>query len=278
MKKGRRRPAFFDVAGYIIMILIMAIVILPLLWMLVSSFKSDAEVIQWPPHFFPEKWVTDQYEYVLKTIPVLRMLGNTVIFAGSVTVISLFFDSLSAYAFGRMHFRGRKLLFSIMLLTMMIPFQVVMIPLYLEEFKMGILNTYAGLILPRAASAYGIYMLTSFFAGIPKELDEAARIDGMKERQIYARIIMPLAKPALVTLGIYHFMNNWNDLLYPMMLTSSVDMRTLSAGLAVLVGSNSIKFGPTLAATVISIAPLLVLFLSGQRFFMEGIATQGMKE
>lgn len=124
----------------------------------------------------------------------------------------------------------------------------------------------------------GIYMLTSFFGNIPKSLDEAARIDGMKEFQIYSRIIAPLAKPAFVTLGIFHFMNNWNDLLYPMMLTSSVEMRTLSAGLAVLVGSNSIKFGPTLAATVISIAPLLILFLFGQRFFMEGIATSGMKE
>lgn len=109
-------------------------------------------------------------------------------------------------------------------------------------------------------------MLTSFFGNIPKSLDEAARIDGMKEFQIYSRIIAPLAKPAFVTLGIFHFMNNWNDLLYPMMLTSSVEMRTLSAGLAVLVGSNSIKFGPTLAATVISIAPLLILFLFGQRF------------
>lgn len=278
MKKSRRKPALFDMTGYIVMILIMAVVLLPLIWLLVSSFKSDAEVIKWPPLFFPQEWVTNQYRYVLKTIPVLRMLCNTVVFAGSVTVISLLFDSMSAYAFGRMRFRGKNLLFVVMLLTMMVPFQVVMIPLYLEEFKLGILNTYAGLILPRAASAYGIYMLTSFFAGIPKELDEAARIDGMKERQIYARIIVPLAKPALVTLGIYHFMNNWNDLLYPMMLTSSVDMRTLSAGLAILVGSNSIKFGPTLAATVISVAPLLVLFLFGQRFFMEGIATQGMKE
>ena len=153
-----------------------------------------------------------------------------------------------------------------------------MILLYLEEFNLKILNTYLGLILPRTASAYGIYMLTSFFSGVPKSLDEAARIDGMKEFQIYSRIIAPLAKPAFVTLGIYHFMNNWNDLLYPMMLTSSVDMRTLSAGLAILVGSNSIKFGPTLAATVISVAPLLVLFLFGQKFFMEGIATSGMKE
>ena len=259
MKK--RKSAVFDVVGYIVLFLIVLIVMLPLFWLIVSSFKSDADVIKWPPHFFPSEWVATQYRYVMKAIPVLGMLKNTVIFAGCVTVISLFFDSLAAYAFSRMQFRGRKV-----------------IPLYLEEFNLKILNTYLGLILPRTASAYGIYMLTSFFSGVPKSLDEAARIDGMKEFQIYSRIIAPLAKPAFVTLGIYHFMNNWNDLLYPMMLTSSVDMRTLSAGLAILVGSNSIKFGPTLAATVISVAPLLVLFLFGQKFFMEGIATSGMKE
>lgn len=195
-----------------------------------------------------------------------------------VTVVSLFFDSMAAYAFSRMQFRGKNILFGIILLTMMIPFQIIMIPLYIEEYKLGILDSFLGLILPRASSAYGIFMLTSFFGSIPKSLDEAARIDGMKERQIYSRIIVPLAKPAFVTLGIYHFMNNWNDLIYPMMLTSSVDKRTLSAGLAILVGSNSIKYGPTLAATVISIAPLMVLFLFCQRFFMEGISTSGMKE
>ncbi|MCC8105337.1 MAG: carbohydrate ABC transporter permease [Clostridiales bacterium] len=274
----QRKLSVFNIIGYIVLIFVALVVLLPLIWLFVSSFKSDADVIKWPPHFFPAEWLMVQYRYVIKTIPVLKMLRNTVVFAGSVTVISLIFDSMSAYAFSRMQFRGRKILFNIILLTMMIPFQVIMIPLYLEEFQLGILNTYAGLILPRAASAYGIYMLTSFFSGIPKELDEAARIDGMKEGQIYARIIVPLAKPAMVTLGIYHFMNNWNDLLYPMMLTSSANMRTLSAGLAVLVGTNSIKFGPTLAATVISIMPLLILFLFGQKFFMEGIATSGMKE
>lgn len=275
--RGKKMNAF-RILSVIIPIAMMLIVMLPLLWLVVSSFKSDADVIKWPPHFFPESWVTVQYQYVVKTIPVLRMLGNTILFAGGVTLISLLIDSMAAYAFARMRFRGRNVLFGIILLTMMIPFQIVMIPLYLEEFSLKLLNTYAGLILPRAASAYGIYMLTSFFSGIPRSLDEAARIDGMKERQIYTRIIAPLAKPALVTLGIYHFMNNWNDLLYPMMLTSSADMRTLSAGLAILVGSNSIKFGPTLAATVISITPLLILFLFGQRFFMEGIAASGMKE
>ncbi len=266
------------IVEYIILFLIAAIVLVPLVWLFVSSFKSDADVIHYPPGFFPEKWVLDQYKYVGDAIPVFRMLLNTVIFAGAVTFISLFIDSLAAYAFSRLEFKGGKVIFSIILLTMMVPFQVIMTPLYIEEYKMGILNTFIGLILPRISSAYGIYLLSSFFSSIPKSLEEAARIDGMGDFGIYAKIILPLSKPALISLGIFHFMNNWNDLLYPMMLTSDVNMRTISAGLATLVGSNSIKYGPTLAATAMSILPLLVLFIAGQRFFMEGIATTGVKE
>lgn len=267
-----------DIVGNIVLIIFSLIVFIPLIWLLISSFKSDIDIIKWPPSFLPAKWVTDQYQYVLKILPVLNMVKNTVIFSGSVTVISLVIDSLAAFAFARMEFKGKKVLFSIILLTMMVPFQIIMIPLYFEEYKLGILNTLIGLILPRASGAYGIYLLTSFFTKIPKELEEAARIDGLNNFQIYRKIILPLSKPALISLGIYHFMNNWNDLLYPMMLTSDVEKRTLSAGLAILVGNNSIKYGPTLAATVISVTPLVLLFLFGQKFFLTGMSTSGMKD
>lgn len=273
-----QRKRFKFHPGTVVLVLVALIVLLPIIWLFVSSFKTDADVISWPPSFLPKEWVVTQYQYVSSVIPIIQMLRNTIIFAGSVTVISLVIDSLAAYAFSRMRFRGKNVIFGVILMTMMVPFQVIMIPLYMEEYKLGILNTFAGLILPRLASAYGIYLLASFFSGIPKSLEEAARIDGMSDIKIYAQIIVPLSKPAFVSLGIYHFMNNWNDLLYPMMLTSSVEMRTLSAGLAILVGNHSIKYGPTLAATVISITPLLILFLAGQRFFMEGIATTGVKE
>ncbi len=277
MNRERHRNYKFHI-GNVVLLFVALFVLLPIIWLFVSSFKTDADVISWPPAFWPKKWVMTQYEYVVSVIPVMNMLKNTVVFAGCVTGISLLIDSLAAYAFARMHFKGKNTIFGIILMTMMVPFQVIMIPLYMEEYLTGILNTYVGLVLPRIASAYGIYLLSSFFMGIPKSLEEAARIDGMTDINIYAQIIVPLSKPAFVSLGIYHFMNNWNDLLYPMMLTSSVEMRTLSAGLAILVGNHSIKYGPTLAATVISITPLLILFLSGQKFFMEGIATTGVKE
>ena len=267
------------VIGTLVLLLFAALVLLPLFWLGVSAFKSDADVIKWPPIFFPTEWVTTQFAYVWKVLPIARMLLNTVVFAGGVTIISLFFDSMAAYAFARMKFTGRKLLFGIILLTMMIPFQVVMIPLYMEEYKLGILNTFLGLILPRAAECLRYFHADLLLLGhTGNRWMRLRKLMVWEEWKIYLKIILPLAKPALVTLGIYHFMNNWNDLLYPMMLTSSVEMRTLSAGLAILVGSNSIKYGPTLAATVIAILPLLLLFLFGQKFFMEGIATSGMKE
>lgn len=253
-------------------------VILPVLWLLVSSFKTDAGVIQYPPRFFPQEWTLHQYAYVWKSIPIVSMLKNTLVFAGGVTPLSLLFDSMAGYAFARMHFKGSKLLFSIILLTMMVPFQIIMTPLYIEVYKLNLLDSYAGLILPRATSAFGIYMMSSFFSGLPKSLEESGRIDGMSEFRIYRSIMLPLCKPALMSLGIFHFMNNWNDLLYPLMLTSSAEKRTLSAGLAVLVGNKVIKYGPTLAATMISLIPLLVLYLFCQKYFVEGIASSGMKE
>jgi len=266
------------VVGKIISLAVAFTVLLPILWLLVSSFKTDAGVISYPPTFFPAEWTISQYLYVSRSIPVFQMLKNTIIFAGGTTIISVFLDSLAGYAFARMQFKGKNLLFSIILLTMMVPFQIIMTPLYIEVYKLGLLDTFAGLILPRATSAFGIYMMRSFFVGLPKSLEEAGRIEGMGEFRIYWSLMVPLCKPALASLAIFHFMNNWNDLLYPLMLTSSANMRTLSAGLAVLVGNKVIKYGPTLAATMISILPLLILYIFFQRYFVEGIAAEGTKE
>lgn len=253
-------------------------VVIPILWLVVSAFKTDSGVISYPPRFFPEEWTLDQFKYVTDSIPIFRMLGNTLIFAGSTTIISILFDSMAGYAFARMNFKGKKVIFSIILLTMMIPFQIIMTPLYIEEYKMNLLDNFLGLILPRATSAYGIYMMTSFFQGLLKSIEESGRMDGMGEFRIYWSLMLPLCKPAVLSLAIFHFMNNWNDLLYPLMLTSSADMRTLSAGLAVLVGNKVIKYGPTLAATLIAVLPLLVLYIFLQKYFVEGIAVGGEKE
>lgn len=277
-KRLHKRPSVGSIIGFAVTFLAALSILFPFCWLFVSSFKTDTGVIQFPPVFFPTEWTLHQYRYVGDSIPIFSMTRNTVIFAGGVTVISLLFDSMAGYAFARMHFRGSKLIFSVILLTMMVPFQIIMTPLYIEVYKFGLLDTYAGLILPRATSAFGIYMMSSFFSALPKSLEESGRIDGMGEFRIFFSIMLPLCKPALVSLGIFHFMNNWNDLLYPLMLANSANKRTLSAGLAVLVGNKVIKYGPTLAATMISLAPLLILYLFCQKYFVEGIATSGVKE
>ena len=273
-----KKVSIKNIIGILLTLLVVVSVLFPILWLFVSSFKTDAGVITYPPQFFPREWTWKQYQYVNQSIPVLKMLRNTLTFAGLTTLISVSFDAMAGYAFARMHFKGKDILFTIILLTMMVPFQVIMTPLYLEEFKLGLLDSYAGLILPRATSAFGIYMMKSFFQGLPNSLEESGRMDGMSEFRIYRSLMLPLCKPAIVSLGVFHFMNNWNDLLYPLMLTSSAEMRTLSAGLAVLVGNKAIKYGPTLAATMISLIPYLIIYIFCQRYFVEGIATGATKE
>ncbi len=262
----------------IIMIVIAASIIHPFLWLFISSFKFDSDIINYPPTLLAPTYTLKQYIEVWNRIPLLRFLLNTIIFAGAVTLISLLFDSMAGYAFARMRFRWKRELFTFTLITMMVPFQVLMIPLFVEIHKLGLLNTYWGLILPRATSAFGIYMMRSFFVSLPKDLEEAARIDGLNEFGVFFKIMLPLCKPALITLGIFHFMNNWNDLIYPLVLTSSTKMRTLPAGLATFIGERVIEYGPTLAATVISILPLLIAYIFAQKYFMQGIAMSGLKE
>jgi multiple sugar transport system permease protein len=187
------------------------------------------------------------------------------------------FDAMAGYAFARYNFKGKNALFVFILVTMMIPFQVLMIPLFIQVFKLGLLNTYGGLIFPRMADAFGIFLMRATFVSLPKELEEAARVDGMSEFGIFFKIMLPLNVPALITLGIFNLMGNWNDLLYPLMLTSSTKMRTISAGLALFVGQRTLEYGPTLAAAAISLLPLIITYIFAQRYFVQGIATSGLK-
>lgn len=259
-------------------VLVLLIVVLhPFLWLLAAVFKPEQEFMKYPPTVFSNHYTFDSFKRVWDTIPLLAFFRNTVIFAGGVMVISVFLDSMAGYALARLRFKGNKILFTIILITMMIPFQVLMIPLFVEVYKLGMLDTYWGLIIPRAASAFGIYLMRSFFIALPKDLEESGRVDGLNEFQIYWRIMLPLCKSAMVTLGIFHLMNNWNDLLYPLMMTSSTEMRTLSAGLAMFVGQRNIEYGPTLAASALALLPLLVVYVFAQKYFVQGVATSGLK-
>ncbi len=271
------RSKLLKLLSNILLMSLLVLVMFPFLWMLLASFKNSSAIISWPPKVWPREWTIENYTQVWSGIPLLKFLSNTVIFTVGVVFLSLLCDSLAGYAFARFKFKWKKQLFALVLITMMVPFQVLMIPLFVQEYKMGILNSFAGLILPRATSAFGIFMMRSFFLTLPRELEESGRLDGMSEFRIYWSIMMPISRPAVISLGVILFVNNWNDLIYPLMLTNSAEMRTLSAGLAMFVGDKVIAYGPILAATVIAVLPLIILFIFLQKYFIEGISTAGMK-
>lgn len=260
------------------MLVILLVIAFPFLWLIIFSFKHEKDIISFPPRIFADSYTLDNYIKVWTTIPLLDYIKNTVIFAGGTVITSVFFDSLAGYAFARMRFKGKSVLFYFVLLTMMIPFQVFMIPLFIEVNLLGMLDTYAGLIIPRMTTAFGIFMMRSFFITLPDSLEEAARIDGLSEFNIFLKIMLPLSKPTLLSLGIFTLMNSWNDLLYPLILTSSSKMRTLPAGLALFTGQNISFYGPVMAGTVISMLPLLVVYIFAQKYFVQGTAMSGMKE
>ena len=253
------------------------VMLLPFVWMVATSFKPEAEVVRFPPELLPGTVTFEHYADIWQRISFGRMFLNTLIFAGGVTIISLFFDSLTAYALARMEFPGRNVLFILILATMMLPFQVTLIPIFELLTKADWINTYQGLIVPRATNAFGIFFLRQFFLSIPKDLEDAARVDGASEFRIYARVILPLAVPALLTLALFHFMYNWNDLLWPLIVTTETEMQTLPAGLALFMGEHVTEYGLLMAGSVLATLPMVAAFLVIQRRFVEGIATTGIK-
>ena len=279
----------FKIIAYVLLIIFSILCVYPLLYALGSTFSSWDAVEQGKVILWPVGFQIESFKLVFMDNQFWINYSNTLFVTFIGTIWCLVYSILGAYALSKKRLMGRHGFNFFLVFTMW--FSAGVIPQYLNYQQTGtIMASIVGgssmydidlkwlIVLAMGMNATNIILLRNSFEGVPSEIEEAARIDGLNNLQIYWKIVMPLSKPALISLGIYHFMNNWNDLLYPMMLTSSVEKRTLSAGLAILVGSNSIKYGPTLAATVISIAPLLLLFLFGQRFFIEGIATSGVKE
>ena len=250
----------------------------PLLWMCLGALKSDPEVLSYPPRFFPVgNNFAKNWENVLKQIDFLGMTVNTAIYAVGTTIPAMFVNALAGYAFARFRFRGKNVLFLLFLATMMIPFQVIMVPLYLEVYYLGWLNTFWGLIVPKIASAYWIFLCRAAFEGLPKDLEDAARIDGMNEFGIFTRIMLPLITPTMITVLLLSINNCWNDLLWPMIVASKSNMRTLSNGLAIFIGNRTDNYSSAFTAATVSMIPMLILYIFGQKYFVAGQATSGIK-
>ena len=265
------------VALFTVLVIVSIFMLFPFVWMLCTSLKPEADVVTWPPRLFPRRITFEAYKTIWHQIPFLRFFLNTIVFAGGVTLSSLIFDSFSAYAFARLDFPGKNALFTLILITLMVPFHVVMIPVFSLLHKLDWINTYAGLMIPRASSAFGIFFLRQFFRGIPRELEDAAFVDGANVWWIYSKIILPLSKPALATLAVFHFMFNWNDFLWPLIVTTSVNMRTLPTGLALFMGKHVVEYAILMAGVVLALLPVTIAYLSAQQHFVRGIALTGLK-
>lgn len=253
------------------------IVLLPVLWMISAAVRPEGNIVSHPADLIPTVFTWDNFREIWTAIPFLDELRNTLIFAGGVTCVSLLFDSMTAYALARLDFPGKRVFFLLVLLFLMVPPQITLIPVYQIVAKLGLVNTFPGLIVPRATNMFGIFFLRQFFLGIPDDLSQAARIDGAGEFRIYWKVILPLARPALLTLGLFHFMYNWNDLLWPLIITTSNDMATLPAGLSEFAGTHVVQYGLLMAGATMAMLPMLLAFILVQRKFIQGIATTGFK-
>lgn len=265
------------ILGWIVVCLVALFVVFPFVWMVLTSFKTEKDVFALPAQLWPAHWSFSAYADIWKELPFARLFLNSVVFAGGVTIISVVLDSMAAYALARLDFPGKNIAFYLVIATLMVPYQITLIPLFQMIFDFHWLDTYQGLIVPRATSAFGIFLLRQFFVSIPRDLDSAARIDGAGEFRIYAQVMMPLAKPALATLAVFQFMNNWNDFLWPLVVTSSTDMRTIPAGLTLFGGQYVVDYAVLMAGATISLLPLAIAFFFAQRYFVQGIATTGIK-
>ena len=254
-----------------------AIMLVPFVSMVGTSLKPQPEVFRYPGELLPRAPTLDAYFDIWERIPFARFLFNSVVFAGAVTALSLLFDSMAAFALARLRFRGQQAFFWVVLIVLMVPFQITLIPLFLTVFQLGWLDSFAGLIIPRATNAFGIFMLRQFFLSLPREFDEAARIDGASEWRIYWHIALPLSVPALATLAVFHFMYNWNDFLWPLVITTTTDMRTLPAGLTLFMGAHVVEHSVLMAGATIALLPLAIAFLLAQRHFVRGVTMSGLK-
>ncbi|WP_369018591.1 carbohydrate ABC transporter permease [Thermatribacter velox] len=280
MKKVRKDSFFLKILTYSIMIFVSLWFFLPFAWMISVSLKPSGQVYEYPPRLIPSPATFENYFTAWEKASFSRYFLNTTIFAVVGTCATLILCSLGGYVFAKLKFPGRNLLFVVVLSTMMLPFFSVLVPLFLIVKNLGLINTFAGLVLPGVVNGYFIFLFRQFFSMLPDDLIEAARIDGCSEFRIFLQVILPLAKPALATVAIFGFMNRWNALVWPLVVLTDPDKRTLQVGLAIFQGEQltGAQWNELMAASVISLLPTVVVFLLAQKYFTTGIALTGIKE
>ncbi|MEP9382061.1 carbohydrate ABC transporter permease [Nocardioides sp. KR10-350] len=250
------------------------VAILPMLWVVVSALRPADDLFSTG---LPTRWTLDNLRYVLTEVPVPRYLLNSAIVSVAVTVIALFTHSMAAYALARLRFPGRGLVFSLIISTLLVSLPVILVPLFLVVKQLGMLDSYAGLIVPAIFNAFGIFLLRQFYLTVPRELEEAAELDGCGYWKRYWHVILPMSRPALASLSVLFFLANWNAFLWPLTITRSPDLTVIQLGLSSLTGQYSSAYNYILAASVLAAIPTIVVFLAGQRRLVDAMKTSGLK-
>lgn len=276
----KRNPALYAVTRvflYGALLFAALIMLLPFAWMLSSSLKLQKDVFAFPIQWIPELPQWQNYSKIWTQIPLVTYYGNTIKLTFIITLLQLITSSFAAYAFAKLQFKGRDVLFLAYVATIAIPWQVYMVPQYIMMGKLGLTDSHLGLILMHTFTAFGVFLIRQFYMSVPNELLEAARIDGMTEYGIWWRIMLPLSKPAIATLCITTFVTEWNDFMGPLIYLSTDYKKTLQLGLRLFISQFSADYQLIMAASVVSLIPVFIMFISLQRFFVEGVATSGLK-
>ncbi|MFK5635601.1 MULTISPECIES: carbohydrate ABC transporter permease [unclassified Ornithinimicrobium] len=263
---------------YLLLTIALLVVITPFVWMVLGSFKTSSELRQVPPTWWPENPTLSNFRQLFSRLSFGTYFANSTIVAVVVTAANLLFCSMVGYALAMLNFRGKKIIFGLILATLMIPGVVTFVPLFVLVANLGLVNTLPGLFLPFLVGPFGVFLMRQFIMGLPRDLVEAARIDGAGELRIFAQVILPLLTPALATLGILTFLGSWNNFLWPLVVAQSNDTYTLPVALALYsTGQNQTEYGLLMAGATVVVLPVLVVFLIFQRRFIQGIATTGIK-
>lgn len=265
--------------GIFILLCVLALLfLLPFIWMLSTALKNPAEAVSGDIHIIPHEIMWSNFTNALNMAPFLGYVGNSLIVCFFSVVVTVFINCLAGYAFAKYKFKGSNILFMMVLSTLMIPIQIIMVPNFFILKHLEWINTYVGLIIPRAAEAFGLFLARQYMMSIPDELLEAARIDGAGEFTIFRKVILPNVKPLIAVLVIFTFMWRWNDLIWPLIVVSDESMYTVQLGLAMVKGEHYIDWTVLMSLTLLSIIPILIVFFIFQRYFIQGIVSSGMKE
>ncbi len=276
-RSAKRQHQITMVAVYVLLIVIAFLMLIPFVWMLSASFKMNKDVFTFPIEWIPSNPRPQNYIDIWTRIPLITFILNTAKLTIIVTLLQLFTSSFAAYAFAKLNFKGKKVLFLGYIATIAVPWQAYMVPQFMMMRSWSLNNTHLAIILLQAFSAFGVFLMKQFYEGVPTELCEAARIDGLSEYGIWWRIMLPLSKPALSTLVIFTFVSTWNDFLGPMIYLTKTELKTIQIGLRMFITQYSAEYGLIMAGSVIALIPVLIVFLALQKYFVQGVASAGLK-